>query len=352
MVYAMQRNKRIFISDIHISGVTKVLKEKYKYDPTWLSASELKNVAGFFDYLNISADVKEVILLGDIFDNWIYPYDILPPTFDEIIKARRNAVIIKSLKFLSQNKNLKVLYIGGNHDMGITKQHIEEHFPGMIYAGRCFRTGRLLAEHGHYYCMFTAPDYQNVPKYNLPIGYFISRAVATKAALTGSGERRYETYMDDLIDIVGPKTLSQCVFEAVCEEAFIEKDAFFKLRAYSGMEIEFSFDSVKRVYQNLYDQWENNNGTVTCIKSLLAETGMLEIIAQVLLKQDDNKVIVMGHSHKPSIIKYDNGIYANCGAPCEGQLTYIETEKGHDKYVIRLNQWNEGKEIVLKEEST
>ena len=42
----------------------------------------------------------------------------------------------------------------------------------------------IWAEHGHRYCLFNAPDTWSRPGGHLPLGYFITRLAASKAALT------------------------------------------------------------------------------------------------------------------------------------------------------------------------
>jgi hypothetical protein len=72
--------------------------------------------------------------------------------------------------------------------------------------------------------MFTAPDPINNPGNRLPLGYFISRVAATKAARTGHADRHYWTYADDLLELLGPQKLPQSIFEAVLEEAKLPED--------------------------------------------------------------------------------------------------------------------------------
>lgn len=50
----------------------------------------------------------------------------------------------------------------------------------------------------------------------------------------------------------------------------------------------------------------------------------LRVEAQRILKNKSNKVVIFGHSHHPELIKFNDGIYANCGTWTDGNVpTYI-----------------------------
>jgi UDP-2,3-diacylglucosamine pyrophosphatase LpxH len=81
--------KRLFISDVHLgagrySDESKS-SETHKYEWDWLSENETKNFESFIRFLRTvySENIREIILLGDIFDNWVFPHDLVPPTMDE-----------------------------------------------------------------------------------------------------------------------------------------------------------------------------------------------------------------------------------------------------------------------------
>ena len=70
--------KRIFISDVHIgAGRFGDNSDSYQYDWDWLSDEETENFSKFLYFIReqYSENVKEVILIGDIFDNWVFPHD-------------------------------------------------------------------------------------------------------------------------------------------------------------------------------------------------------------------------------------------------------------------------------------
>lgn len=357
--------KRIYVSDVHV-GAGRSLGSDKVYD--WLGQAEADNFACFLEYLNKQDDVEEIILLGDTLDNWVCPIDELPPTFDEILDASHNQTLVHKLKTLTENK--KVIYMPGNHDMQVKKEVLqqEKYFPQIIYGGSAFnksryRTSRLLAEHGSAYAMFNAPDPINDPRSRIPLGYFISRVAATKVARTGYGKRHFWTYIDDLLELLGPQKLPQSVFEAVMEEANLREDAEILIgtedRTPKGKPITINAKVVKEKYANLYEQWESHYGKGMAFKSVMAEIGYLGDFADHLSKKGDTTIIIFGHSHDSELDKdswfVDDRIYANCGAWCDEEkpCSFIETQKNNQdgEYRVRLMRWEQGHAKEVKRES-
>ena len=357
--------KRIYVSDVHICAGRSLSTDKV-YD--WLGEAEANNFAGFLDYLNKDDNVDEVILLGDTLDTWVCPHDEAPPTFDEILDATHNQILVKSLRTLTENK--KVIYMPGNHDMQITKDVLQnkKYFPKIIFGGTAlnksrYRTGRLLAEHGSAYAMFNAPDPINDPRSRLPLGYFISRIAATKVARTGDGRRHFWTYVDDLLELLGPQKLPQSVFEALMEEANLREDEEIIIgtedRTPKGKPIKVTARAIKEKYTNLYEQWESHYGKGMAFKSLMAEIGYLGDLADYLSKKGDTTIIIFGHSHDSELDKdswfVEDRIYANCGAWCDEEkpCSFVETQKDNDggDYHVRLMRWEKGQAIKVESES-
>ncbi len=358
---SLDRTKRIYISDVHMSAGRKP-KRKNRYPYDWLGPKEAKNFAGFLKYLSASKDVKEIILLGDIMDNWVCPVDEVPPTFKEIIKAPHNRDIVKYLQVLAEHKEIKVVYMPGNHDMTVTQEFMEKEFPGILFGGSAanksiYRTSRLLAEHGSSHALFNAPDPVNNPRNRLPLGYFISRIVTTKAAKTGSSDRHYWTYIDDFLEILGPQKLPESVFEAMLEEADLSDDVEIKMYP-DGKPNSINAKVVKERYASLYDQWQTHYGPGMAFKAVMAEIGWLGDLADTLTKKSDTNVVIFGHSHDCELDKdswfVKDRIYANCGSwsnekkPC----TFVETEKDEScrRQHVRLMSWEKGKVEQIGEE--
>lgn len=337
--------KRLFISDVHL-GAGRFSEEsrdtnKYPYDWDWLSIEETENFVNFIKYLQSGYDheIKEIVLLGDIFDNWIFPHDLIPPTMDELITAAKNIAVVKELNDLA--KKCRVFYVPGNHDIHATREIMNEFFPHFIYCPRRFSSGRLIAEHGHLYAMFNAPARYSNNIMGFPLGYFISRTEATRKALTNRKSRTYRTYVDDFIEVAGKQTLPQSVLEAVIEEADLDEDIEYRVKRRNGTDQAISALIVKDVYKDIYNDWPTNN--VSKHRAIFAELDMLGPIADKLCKDGNYQVCIFGHSHKSEIDRdtwfVDDRIYANTGYWCGAECTFVETEKTATGYDVSTVRW-------------
>ena len=369
------RNKRVFVSDTHISIIPQMTQDKHDY--TWLRKNDADALTNFLNHLNKRQDVEEVIFIGDLFDNWVIPVDVEPPTIDQIITSRIgvNDPVLQALLALCKNPEIRVVCLPGNHDMELTASVVGKHFGGssnpkerMIFGGTAswnsgisvYRSSRLRAEHGSAHAMFNAPDPINDPGSRLPLGYYISRALATKTYITGHGDRHWWTYVDDILEAVGPDKFVHCVFEAILEEADLSLDTQIRMQNRNGQTVMVSAREISEKYQNLYDQWKERVGGGIAFKSILAEIGYLDDAADRLCKKNDTNIVIFGHSHDWELDKdswfVDDRIYANCGTWCdspEKPWTYVEMETIRDKNErwVRVYEWaGTGPGKMLQEE--
>jgi UDP-2,3-diacylglucosamine pyrophosphatase LpxH len=357
-----RRTKRIFISDVHINA-GRSFADGYQGHPyDWLNPDETKRFAGFLSDLSKREDISEVILLGDIFEEWVCPVDDVPPTLDEIVAAPHNKEAVEQLNALSQHPEIKVVYLSGNHDMSVDQTLMNRHFPKIVFGGSAwhdsrYQSGRVLAEHGSARAMFNAPDPANDARSRLPLGYFISRVVTTKAARTGHADRHFWTYIDDALELLGPQSVAASVFETLLEEADLPEETPIEMRPIGGQPRPISAAEVKSRYANLYQQWEERKGRGMAFKSLMAEIGYLGDFADHLSKSSGNRIIIFGHNHSAELDKdtwfVENRIYANCGTWIEAKQvgTFVEIEREGGEYAVRLCQWRDDKTRLLKEES-
>lgn len=371
------RNKRIFLSDTHISHFPEIDKKAGKHDYTWLQGNDAEALTKFLEHLNTRPDVEEVVFIGDLFDNWVIPVDVEPPSIDTIITSRmaKNDPVLLALLGLCRNPDIRVICLPGNHDMELSACVVEKHFggkgdpkKGMVFGGTggwnsgssAYRSSRLRAEHGSAHAMFNAPDPCNNPGSRLPLGYYISRVAATKIYNTGHGDRHWWTYVDDILEAVGPDKFAGCVFEAILEEACLPPDADIIMPECGGKAVTINARQISARYENLYDQWKQRVGDGIAFKSILAEIGYLDDAADRLCKKNDTNVVVFGHSHDWELDKdswfVEDRIYANCGTWCdspEKPRTYVEVETLRDQNQrwVRVREWGGDKPgETLKEE--
>ena len=318
------------------------LEQKYPFAWDWLTEDETVNFTNFLCFLRTEYidEIEEIILLGDLFDNWVIPYDIIPLSIEDIIAAPKNQPLVEELIKLSQVR--PVYYVPGNHDMDASEDVIKAHFPQMIYCPEQYQCKAIIAEHGHRYALFNAPPSFSENYFNIPLGFFISRIEATRKGLTNKGNRNYHTYLDDILEVFGPQKLPQSVFEAVLEEANLPEDITFKVRLTNGEIIKINAKKVKEKYKNIYEDWQHP--LISPSRAVLAELDRLGTIADKLCRTTPAKVCVFGHSHKVAIDKdtwfVDDRIYANSGFWCGAHCTFVSIDiTPENEYRVDLVKW-------------
>ena len=104
---AAERNTIVFISDLHLN-----INEDYSWMRNHLGA--LKK---FLNNLNTRSDVKELVILGDLLDDWVSPAEDSPHSFQDILEDPINSDVVAALKAICKNRLIGVTYVVGNHDM-------------------------------------------------------------------------------------------------------------------------------------------------------------------------------------------------------------------------------------------
>ncbi|NQU16406.1 MAG: metallophosphoesterase, partial [Desulfobacteraceae bacterium] len=124
-VHAAERNKLVFISDLHMN-----VDGTY----SWLVKHAI-DLARFLNNVNTRDDVAELIILGDLLDDWVSPVEYTPQTFAGILAANYNNGVVPALQEVCHNPDIAVTYVVGNHDMlsfeSQNKEVIANAFPGM-----------------------------------------------------------------------------------------------------------------------------------------------------------------------------------------------------------------------------
>jgi len=366
--------RRIFISDIHMGDDKSVFPRK---PYVWFKNNVPLLVKFLHDQLN-ARDVKEVVILGDLFDEWIVPADYEPiTTLDSICSNATNETVIAELRVLADNG--KLVYVPGNHDMAInvaaiskTKQFAQSAFPGIQFicdanmpSGR-YEAGNLVAEHGNRYCLFNAPDtWTNPGACFLPLGYFISRMVAYKVSTTGHNQDPHDIFIDFLKKYwEGNPDFIEDLFQAIADDCGLSAESTIELDGISGYGGKMKVGDIGKRFKSLYSNWGHVPGAeqVDAPMAVIGELGNLyEAAASAYLRPgSDKKVIIFGHTHIPDMWKGDYGnsgrsendddpaqtpcraIYANSGtwvdqAAC---CTYVETEEVREELLyVRVKEY-------------
>jgi UDP-2,3-diacylglucosamine pyrophosphatase LpxH len=151
----MAATKRVFISDVHIGvrGSKEWFQDKHKAN----LIDTLEEIAGKPD------QIKDLVLLGDFFENWMAPVNKPPPTIDDIVKNQSNQDIFKALEKCTSS-TINVYYLNGNHDMHINQKDLNKlPIKGKIQFITHYHAGLLYGEHGSRFAMFNARDKMHDP---------------------------------------------------------------------------------------------------------------------------------------------------------------------------------------------
>ena len=179
-----ERSLIVVISDVHL-GADIAYAEINK---------NLENLKNFLEQVRTSPNVKELIIAGDLLDEWFVPAGV--NTYqgkDQKDFVRRiaatNKIVIDKINQIITEKKILVTYVPGNHDLTITPENVSEIMPGINLA---FDEGKigigtyspemlpvLAVEHGHRVNFFCAPDPISnqaiAPGSIMPPGYFYTR---------------------------------------------------------------------------------------------------------------------------------------------------------------------------------
>jgi predicted phosphodiesterase len=364
-------NKRIFISDIHM-GDERSMKPspQHPHPYGWLR----KNIISLTKFLSETLqaqDVGQVVILGDLFDQWVIPTDSDPlARIDGICSNPANQGIIDNLKRLAASSKLS--YVPGNHDMSAcqkdipsVKEFIKTTFSGINFICEddqptgVYREGKLVAEHGNLYCLFNGPDTWTNPDPFLPLGYFISRLVAYKVAQTGQSENYLDLLRKFILEFKSKPNFIYDLFLAVADDAGLNKSDKIDMKNISGFGPVITIDEVANKYIHLIHDWDETHDKIDSITAIEGDfLGLSWAAYRVYLGPDTDpniNIAIFGHTHAwenkdpyPSLDENDQGsgpsypphpcksIYANSGTWIDSThlCTYVETEADEG------NQWN------------
>lgn len=379
---AAERNKLIFISDLHMN-----VNANY----SWL-VDHADDVAQFLNQVNARDDVAELVILGDLLDDWVSPVKTSPQAFTDILAAPNNTGIVAALQAVCLNPNIKVTYVAGNHDMlsfeDQNKAVIANAFPGMNIIsespglGAYTRDDVIWAEHGHRYCLFNAPDTWSRTGSHIPLGYFISRLAASKAASTGQ-----VTTTPDLLDTfvkssserlkylkrlhgfqnengeagdVFDDTLIIAVFNAIAVWSGNWPWDQFIMNQLDGYNTDPLVEDVAFTYDTIFSGWTTRQNRVSQAEAVWNDLGNLTSAANLIFEMPDTlkdkypfkpRIILFGHTHQAAFQYHSadvDTIYANTGTWIDSKpMTWVEIQitAGNDgQSLYEVSLWFYGEE--------
>lgn len=317
----MEKTKRIFISDIHLSS--QQLYEDPK-QPAWYKP-DIHNprLLGFLDsyVLKNKKQIKDLILLGDVFNTWVCPAKKAPPTYKQIFDA--NKPVLNKFKEILK-AGISLFYVNGNHDFDLNSAVIQKAIKG-IKTIKYYRTGRIHAEHGHRFDIYNKPDYFTDPAYGRPIGYFISRLVSSFDD-GGLGILDLPGFLDDVLEAAfTSQNIFSSIIEGLAEKAEMKDSDQVRMadqKKVSIGELKDRYDKLSEIY--------NINELINDLYQRRYLNGPADRICQ---KYDFN-VVVFGHTHNALIDKdfflVEDRIYANTGSWCKNKAYCVEIDKNPD----------------------
>lgn len=357
--------KVVFISDIHLSADANT---------SWIY-EHIGPLANFLQTLNARQDITELVILGDFLDDWMVPIDDIPSTFQHILEAPHNEPVVSALQEICDNPYIQVTYVTGNHDLlsfePEAKALIESTFPGILISANEPGLGDytiddiLWAEHGHRYSLFNSPDIWSHEGSHLPLGYFITRLVASQSETDGSVytspdiiEQVVASHLNNLLQYTDRDLLIAAIFNAIVlwagkgpEDLFVMdgKDAFLQ---------DPTIAEITRLYSPIMTHWSSRQNIVQPDMALLNEVGYMINSALLLLNMPKRiknyypftpRIVLFGHTHKAFFWQqsgWQSSIYANTGTWIDGKpMTWVEVEIkdllfGYRSYTVSL--WYEG----------
>ncbi|MDP2235211.1 MAG: metallophosphoesterase [Bacteroidales bacterium] len=349
-----ERNLIVVLSDMHLGADLAYAECK----------DNLPSLEKLLKQIKASANVKELVIAGDLLDEWFVPAPI--DTYQgkdqaDFVQriATTNKGVMDAFQSLIDDENILVTYVPGNHDLTITEASVEIILPGINQArdpelglGTYSPAGypEIAIEHGHRYNFFCAPDpFSNqdvAPGTISPPGYFFTR-IAALHVLQGFPPA------GDTLPVVTPNTSgdeSQNLLYAYwklwdwainylkIENSFDEKiivtnvDGFTDTYAVNDL-VPFQGTAGGLIdvhlYKGIQDTWNQrlaHNRVPVNIPVLQAIAGSddaremdNQAKVQYFLNPDsDVRIVVFGHTHVPKFEVSDNhrgqkAIYVNSG---------------------------------------
>lgn len=340
------RRKVVFISDIHLSA-----------DPntSWIY-EHIGPLADFLETLNARQDISELVILGDLLDDWMVPIDDAPSTFQQILEAPHNAPVVSALQEICDNPFIQVTYVTGNHDLlsfePEAKTLIENTFPGIVISSDDPGLGDytidkvLWAEHGHRYSLFNSPDIWSHSDSHLPLGYFVTRLVASQSETDETLytspdiiEQFVKRHLKGLPKSSDRDLLIAAIFNAIALWAGKGPKDIFIMDDKDDFLTDPTVAEITHLYSPIMTNWSSRQNIVLPDMALLNEVGYMINSAVLLLNMPKRikkyypftpRIVLFGHTHKAFFwqrIGWPSSIYVNTGTWIDSKpMTWVEVD--------------------------
>ena len=375
------RSQIVIISDLHLGVDDAFTETKENRQP----------LVDFLGQIRNSPNVKELVIAGDLVDEWFLPMNyVMPQTEAALVDAiaANNRTVFDAFNNIISDGIIKVTYTNGNHDILVTQADIERILPGINQARDAeqglgtYITGvnsEIAIEHGHRYNFFCAPDpfsNRDITKNDtsiLPPGYFFTRIATSSVvekhpassntfpAITGN-EKDAIQYGYFLYAKIWDAILSGLPINELFSDKVIKTNIDGYTQDYAVNDLVPQQDPVTGIfdltlYKGIMDNWaarQKINGVAVNIplKDAVmnaAASNFTDIQAktQYFDRDASKRIVVFGHTHVTRNLLFTNlegknAIYANSG-------TWIDNAQGYPTMtfaVITLPNTGSGIESV------
>eukprot|EP00794_Sanderia_malayensis_P000593 gene593-1255_t len=180
--------------------------------------------------------VHTIVLFGDTLEMWMTPITMGPPTLKEMAKNWKSnediALIMRAIKKMAEEDDVKVYYVRGNHDFHMNEKTIHDLFGESVR----FIPGKLIYlihtetqeysmrfEHGHDYdllnCFDLAPA--NSPLQGNPIGYYIARcACSSNDTYLTNSEMVLQDAIKWMLSVLPKDSIGSTIAEVLSKDYF------------------------------------------------------------------------------------------------------------------------------------
>ncbi len=358
------RNQIVFISDVHVGP-----RGKDGMDAGWFFGAYEVYLTILLYKISLDKRVRELVFVGDLFDDWLYPPEERPLTIRQTIAAWKDSLFMAPLRACIERLDA-VWYFPGNHDMHVTQGDLAELAVGdknlRIVGKEEFADGhvmscgtKLVVEHGHEADFFNAPDFHHEAIRTLPFGYFVARIFAATETPVSGATGTIDKIFKSTFSRVANATLSEKrgdskksrmgrLFIRIFVDALIayvngkipdERRLNDRTRIYlpylEGVDDAQDFVTVRQVkecYSWLLEDWlrggktslfvaTGKNGLKRHAREQFGEQNWKLWCKRLFSFKADDLIVIMGHTHCARLEyvmdRIKQGVYANTGAICK-----------------------------------
>ena len=382
----------VCISDIHLGANDSYAEINRNRDA----------LVNFLNQVRVSPNVKELVIAGDLIDEWFVPMDL--DTFNgktqlDFVKAvaLNNKPVIDAFNRIIKDGKIKVTYVPGNHDLLIDSEDIQSVMPGISEARDIKGLGaytpvdfpEVVIEHGHRYNFYCAPDFSNrsITKTDsiLPPGYFFTR-MATSSVIQGRPKMNcplpsvnknklgkvqylYFIYWNVWKGLITSFPVKEGLDEKIIStgiDGFTDFYAINDILPYQNS--EEGYIDVK-LHKGIIEAWgERQNNNLVPVKIHAEEAVLKGALASHLDDQSsvqyfnnpnsNKRIVVFGHSHEARVItsfnrKQEKNVYVNSGTWIDKNkyptMTFVviipQKNKDSAPVYVNLYQYSPGGDI-------